>query len=81
MTDRLSCSVDGCKRSKRLKPEEVAQDIEWVWICPVHWRRLTKIERRVLHRFNRIRRRFGTDAVSDRRFWRVWKALARRASL
>ena len=81
MPDRLSCAVDGCKRTKGLKPVDAAQPVHWVWICCVHWKRLTKAEKRVLHRINRIRRRFGMEAVSHKRFRRVWHALVRRAAL
>ena len=73
MTERLSCSVDGCK-STTAEP--------WTgWICPKHWRLLTKAERRVWHRIRRISRRHGWDVLDPSRVNRIWFGLVRRASL
>lgn len=77
--DRIYCVINGCRRSmfkttavKRWGTPEVNM------ICVKHWRRLSKRERAVIARMRRKLKRFGSSAVSESRWRRVWRALYRR---
>lgn len=49
-------------------------------ICARHWQRLSRAERRVIYRFERIEKRYGKGAVPDARRHRIWDAIFRRAA-
>jgi hypothetical protein len=67
---RVTCSVRGCTRYR------TREDGHWVWMCADHWRRIPKSNKRVWFRIERIRKRFGNEAVPHKRWIRSWRALA-----
>jgi hypothetical protein len=75
---KVTCSAKGCARYRTQKLVEPG--VRWVWICPAHWKRLTKAERRVWQRAMRRQRKFGREAFPSSVFWRIWRALARRCT-
>lgn len=51
---RTFCAVRGCRHTSACFPDE--------WMCAFHWRRLTRVERRVLRRIWRLIRKVGRPA-------------------
>lgn len=79
MKRKVLCRVDGCDRGMFVETVVKRWGTKRVFlICGVHWRRLTKTERRVAHRLNRLAKRYGTEEADDRAGV-VWRALAKRA--
>ena len=68
------CRVPGCQRWSRKYTN---------FICGTHWRRLTKAERRVWGRLNRLGKKLEWQLSPKlaRRFDRIWYGLIRRAGL
>lgn len=80
MDDFLTCCIDGCTR--RMGKASAIKRWGYIpgeWICSIHWRRLSKRERRVWGRIKRIARRYGWEAIGPERDRRLWRALRRRA--
>lgn len=71
MTDRISCCVPFCRRT-RANPGFTE------WICGKHWTSLPKDRRRVYGRLKGRWRRFGGPEAQDRAN-RVWDRLKRQA--
>lgn len=72
--DAVHCRVRGCQRWSRKYSN---------FICGTHWRRLTKAERRVWSRLNRLGKKLDWQLSLKlaRRFDRIWDGLIRRAGL
>jgi hypothetical protein len=77
---KTKCAVGHCTRYKSHEPHPKRDEgFFWVWVCRDHWRRIPKRKKAVLHRLNRLRKRYGdTEEIMDR--WRrTWDRLARMA--
>jgi hypothetical protein len=81
MSHRIYCDVPGCTRYSR------AETCLKRWgttrvrlLCATHWKRLSRRERAVIRRMERIRKRYGDEAVARDRWLRAWDALFRRAA-
>lgn len=77
MTPKLLCTVPNCQRGtyretalKRWGTTRVR------FICSSHWRRLTRTEKAVFYRIQRIEKKHDMD-LADRRH-RIFEALVRR---
>ena len=81
MTDRLTCCIPDCKRTMGVgRAARLFGMVPSEWVCAVHWGRLTKREKRVKRRLDRIFLRFGANEALVARERRVWAALKRRAA-
>lgn len=80
MSARVPCGVVGCRRSMANETAvkrygHVPAEI----ICPFHWQRLTRSERRIWARYHRQARKAGEWLRPDEAD-RIWSALKRRAA-
>jgi hypothetical protein len=64
VTERLSCEVPGCRRTR--KPNRYPE-----WICGDHWR---EVSRNLRRRYTRAKRR--RDALRASLIWRMAKEQA-----
>lgn len=79
MRGKILCAVTGCTRGIFRETALKRWGTTRVWvICSVHWKRLTKAERRVAARINRLKVRLGIEHLGDREA-RVARSLIRRA--
>lgn len=80
MTDGwVPCIIDGCKRRMGVATYRKRWGEPGSWICPHHWGRATKAEKRVIARIKRLERKFGWEAVAWRSK-RIWDAVLRRVA-
>ena len=80
MADRIPCVIATCTRTMGLETYRKRFGHEpGGWICPTHWSRATKSEKRVAARLRRLERKLGLETVAIRSR-RVWNAIERRVA-
>jgi hypothetical protein len=80
---RNPCAIEGCRRS-RVAPLANGRyhHADDQWLCSQHWRMFVPPRsraRRTYHAYFRKAKRYGWDDDLERRFWRYWRKLVRRA--
>lgn len=73
--DRLTCIVAACRRSigRSRIPEHHDE-----WICPIHWRAVPKVLKRIKARHDRQFRRFGFYPAESA-YNRAWRMIVKSA--
>lgn len=79
MTAKILCAVEGCTRGTYPETAMRRYGTTNIWlICATHWRRLTRDEKRVVARLNRLSKKYGPLGA---RYRRIVQAIIRRAGM
>ena len=67
MSERLSCEIVGCQRTRK-NPYSSYQE----WICQKHWAAIPQKRRKF---YFLMKRRYKDGKIDTNRFWKAWKKI------